>query len=134
VSPPAGNDGGPAARTGPTTTFCEVTRNPYATASQQVSWWAVHEFVGPGLALQALPWPIVGTPAWCALDDADPRKLAAVLDAAQHWALHLETGQQASGDASRELSGAVDWSALAQRYRTHREFYAARPWLKRATS
>jgi hypothetical protein len=131
VSPP--NDGGPVDGTGPTT-FREVTRNPYATASRQVCWWSVHEHVAALLALQALPWPIVGTPAWCALEDHDPRKLAALVDAAQHWALWLETGQQARGDASRGISGAFDWAAIAQRHRTHSEFYAAKPWLKRAAS
>lgn len=98
--------------------------------SRQVSWWSVHEFVTP-LLDRAGSCPVVGTPSWCALDDDDPRKLAALLDAAQHWALRLETGQEALGDASRQIAGALDWSALAARYRTHAEFYAARPWLRR---
>lgn len=77
---------------------------------------------------------MAGTPAWCALDDGDPVKTAALLDAAQHWALRVETCQQAACDASREISAAEDWSAIAQHVQDRREFYAARPWLRRSAS
>jgi hypothetical protein len=90
-----------------------------AVSSQQVGWWEVHKFVAP-LIEQAGPAPMAGTPEWCALDDADPVKTAALLDAAQHWALRLETCQQIRCDASREVSDAADWAAIAieifQRY------------------
>ena len=49
--------------------------------SAAVSWWSVHEWVQPYLQpyLDAAgPLPMVGTPEWCALDDADPRKVAAL--------------------------------------------------------
>src|SRR6478736_3987189 len=49
-------------------------------------------------------WPTVGTPQWCALDDDDPAKLAALFDAAQHWGLRIEACQQAYSDASSEIS------------------------------
>jgi hypothetical protein len=101
-------------------------------SSQQVSWWSVHEFVTAHL--QVDQWPMIGSPAWCLLEDGDPVKLAAVLDAAQHWALRLETGQQAQCEAAREVSAAVDWSALAREELVLNAFYAARPWLRRPAS
>lgn len=105
----------------------------YARASQQVSWWAVHEFVVPRLQ-QAGDWPLVGTPAWCLLETRDPRKWAAVLDAAQHWALRVETCQEHARDAAHAVAGSVDWSALASQLRDRDDFYRARPWLKRRSA
>jgi Protein of unknown function (DUF2742) len=102
-------------------------------ASQQVSWWSVHEHVAPVLA-SVQSWPMVGTPAWCALPDSDPAKWAALLSAAEHWALRVETCQQALADAGSEISAHADWSSIAQRIRTVREFYAARPWIKRVVA
>ena len=106
---------------------------PCVEASQQVSWWSVHEFVNTILEGVG-SWPTVGTPAWCALDDGDPRKQAALYDAAQHWALRLETCQQARCDASREISDAIDWSALAREIKQRNSFYAAHPWMRRLVS
>ena len=100
--------------------------------SQQVSWWSVHEYVTAHLEVEQ--WPTVGTPEWVALPDDDPRKIAAVYDAAQHWALRLETCQQARCDTSRDVADAVDWSALAREINERTDFYAARPWLKRKAS
>lgn len=105
--------------------------NP-ATSSQQVSWWSVHEFVADHLQVEH--WPMVGTPEWCALPDDDPAKLAALFDAAQHWALRLETCQQARCDTSRDVAEGVNWSALAREINERTDFYAARPWLKRVAS
>jgi hypothetical protein len=42
------------------------------------------------------------------LDDTDPRKVAALFDAAQHWALRVETSQQAQAETSRDISAAAD--------------------------
>ena len=81
--------------------------------SRSVSWWSVHEYVAPRLA-EVDSWPMVGTPTWCALHDDDPIKLAAIFDAAQHWALRIETAQEAMAEASHEISGVADWSATAQ--------------------
>ena len=102
-------------------------------SSQQVSWWSVHEFVATHLD-QVVSWPMAGTPAWCALDDRDPAKWAALIDAAQHWALRVETCQETECQASHEISASADWAAIGRRIRAHAEFYAARPWLKRVAS
>jgi Protein of unknown function (DUF2742) len=102
-------------------------------SSQQVSWWSVHEHIAPILS-SVESWPTAGTPQWCALDDDDPHKLAALLDAAQHWILRVETCQEARCDASREISDAVDWSAMAREINERADFYAARPWLRRVAS
>lgn len=130
------NDGGPVQDRATTTTTAEAVDAGHRTgltSSQQVSFWSVHEHVAPMLS-QVRSWPTVGTPAWCVLDDGDPVKLAALVDAAQHWALRIETCQQARCDASREVACAVDWSAVATGSFVHECFYAARPWLKRVAS
>jgi hypothetical protein len=89
-----------------------------ATSSQQVSFWSVHERVAP-LLEQVEAWPTVGTPAWCTLDDHDPVKLAALFDAAQHWALRVETNQRALAEASRDVAAAADWPGIAHAVRRH---------------
>lgn len=85
-----------------------------AIVSHQVSWWSVHTHVSPLLAGVG-SWPMVGTPAWCQLDDDHPAKLAAIYDAAQHWALRVETCPEARAEASRDISGAADWGAAVAR-------------------
>jgi hypothetical protein len=102
-----------------------------AIESQQISWWSVHEFV-ESVLMQVNDWPGLGTPAWCSLTREDPRKWCALLDGAQHHALRMELNQEARAEASRAVSGAVDWTALSREIRTRAEFYAARPWLRRA--
>jgi Protein of unknown function (DUF2742) len=108
-------------------------RRQATTESRQVNWWTVHEFVGAVLH-QVDDWPMLGTPAWCSLAHDDPRKWAALLDGAQHWALRMDSCQEARCEASRAVSGAVDWPALSREIRTRADFYAARPWLRRAAS
>jgi hypothetical protein len=81
-----------------------------STESQQVTWWAVHEFIAPALS-QVSDWPTLGTPAWCNLVRTDPRKWCALLDGAQHWALRLESCQDAPPKA---ISTAVDWKSVRQ--------------------
>jgi hypothetical protein len=101
-------------------------------SSQQVSWWSVHEFISAAIDQSgAGPWPLVGTPAWCQLSDGDPRKWAALFDAAQHWALRVETCQAARCEASRDISAAEDWSTVARDVKGRAELHAQRPWLKR---
>jgi hypothetical protein len=95
------------------------------TFSQQVSWWSVHEYVAPALDA-AGRWPAAGSPQWRALPDGHPAKVAALLDAARHWALRVETCQQALGQASRDVSGAADWRALANQIRHRRQAYIPR--------
>jgi hypothetical protein len=80
--------------------------------SQQVDWWAVHEHVVAVLG-RVGTWPAAGTPAWCDLPGDDIRKTAALFDAAQHWALRVETCQAHLADASQAISAAADWHAVA---------------------
>ncbi|ART69104.1 hypothetical protein BTO20_11370 [Mycobacterium dioxanotrophicus] len=57
-------------------------------ASQQVSWWPVHQFLESVVAQANYgPLPIAGTPAWQQLADGDPRKLLAVAMSGEHWVL-----------------------------------------------
>jgi hypothetical protein len=93
----------------------------------------VHEFVTTKLE-RVESWPMAGTPAWCALDDRDPAKWAALLDAAQHHALRIETAQETQAQTSRDVSAAADWPAIARETQRRNEFYAARPWMKRIAS
>lgn len=101
-------------------------------SAASVAWWPVHEYV-TRITAQVPGWPVAGTPAWCDLDDNDPAKLAAVVDAGQHHALRIETAQEARADASKAVGAAVDWRAIAQDITQRRAFYAARPWMKRVT-
>lgn len=107
--------------------------NGEITSSQQVSWWSVHEFVAAVLD-QVNGWPLAGTPAWCSLAHEDPRKWAGVLDAGQHHALRIEVNQDARAEASRAVSGSVDWPAIGREIQQRAAFYAEHPWLKRATT
>jgi hypothetical protein len=100
--------------------------------SQQVNWWSVHTFVAERLDA-AGSWPMAGTAEWVALPDNHPSKTAALLDAARHWALRVDTCQQGLAEASRDVSGAADWSAIAQRMRERAEFERTHPWLRRVS-
>lgn len=87
--------------------------------NSQVCWTAVLAFVercgiNPAATLTA------GTPAWCALDDQHPDKLAAVLAAGVHHALRLDLNQQAAADASKAIAAAEDWPAVARCIRAGR--------------
>lgn len=101
--------------------------------SQQVDWWSVHELVTPVLEL-AGSWPLAGTPAWCALPPGDHIRLAALYDAAQHWALRMETCQLARREAGRDIADAADWPAIARDTKAQADLYIAQPWLKRASA
>jgi hypothetical protein len=128
---------GPAANGAPTTTERVDTANcsgiAAAVSSQQVAWWEVHQWVAEQLA-DVDDWPMAGSPAWFDLGDTDPRKVAALFDAAQHWALRIETCQQAQAEASRDTSAAANWSRIAQEIRSRSEFHALFPWMKRASA
>jgi hypothetical protein len=115
----------------------------------EFDWWPVHLYVAPVLA-RVKSWPIAGTPEWCALDDDDPAKMAAVFDAAQQRALDVDTRLMealqtydewlarqrliAECDASRAISAAEDWTAVANYLRDEREFYTEKPWMRRTAS
>ncbi|CAN5523537.1 hypothetical protein BH09ACT7_BH09ACT7_08440 [soil metagenome] len=92
----------------------------------------MHELVEPVLTSVGT-WPMVGSALWQQLDDHDPMKWAAILDAARHWALRVDTSQEARAEASRAIAGAADWATLSREIRQRTEFYAERPWLRRAT-
>ncbi len=99
--------------------------------SQQVAWWPVHEFLTAMLdQANTGPLPWAGTPAWCELADSDPRKLLALAQFGEHHALRIETMQTAQAAASREISAAANWSALAQRIRNR----ASSPYITRRKS
>lgn len=83
---------------------------PHIT-SQQVSWWSVHEYVADVLH-RIGSWPIVGTPAWESADDRT--KVAALFDAARHWALRVETCQVAKAGASKQVSASAEWSTVGR--------------------
>lgn len=81
----------------------------------QVSWYETHLFLESVLAKAncgSLPW--AGTPAWCAMEDSDPRKLFALAQFGVKYALRIDTDQQAQADAAADISEAADWSAVAQ--------------------
>jgi hypothetical protein len=119
-------------RPGGTETAISAADTAIITA-QQTAWLSVHDFVSPMLA-EVGSWPMLGTPAWVALHDDDPRKWAALLDGARHWALRLETCQEARAEASRAVSTTVDWPALSREINRRNDFYTNRPWLKRVAS
>lgn len=75
---------------------------------------------------------MIGTPAWCLLGDADPAKLAAIYDAAQHWALRVESAQEARAEASRDVSGSADWAAVARSARRHADAVRTGVYIPRA--
>jgi hypothetical protein len=112
-----------------------ITHNDDSTqvGARSVSWRQVHRFIGP--VLDAVKdWPTVGTPAWCSLAHEDPRKWAALLDAAQHHALRLELNQQTLADASKEIAAAADWAAVSRELTQLQDFRKSHTWSKRVAS
>lgn len=102
-------------------------------ASRQVSWWSTYEWV-QRITATVGPYPPAGTPAWCALDDDDPRKIAAVLDAGQHHVLRTETAQEELAQASHDVAAAADWPSTAREIHHRNTFHGTRPWMKRIAS
>ncbi|HME16031.1 MAG TPA: DUF2742 domain-containing protein [Mycobacterium sp.] len=104
-------------------------------ASQQVSWAETHRFIETVVAkANAGPLPWAGSPAWCELSDGDPRKLLALAAAGEHHVLRVEVAQTARAEASRAVAAAADWPKIARENKQRNDFYAARPWLRRAAS
>lgn len=93
--------------------------------SRTVDWWSVHLYAEPTLTGVG-SWPMVGSLPWQALPTDDPVKLAAVLDAARHWALRIENNQTAMADASHEISAAADWTGIATEIHRRRGVYIPR--------
>lgn len=104
--------------------------NPNPRTARSVNWWTVHQFV-VGWLEQSPGWPMAGSVAWQQLRDDDPRKWASLLDAARHWALRIDTMQEARAEASRAVAAAADWPAAARELGRLREFRSANPWAKR---
>jgi uncharacterized protein DUF2742 len=103
------------------------------TYSQQVDWWTVHLYVVPALD-RVCSWPTAGTVEWCNLRDDDPRKIAALYDAARHHAVRVDTAQHAQIQAGHAISVAVDWSRVARESLQWSAFLEDRPWLKRGAA
>lgn len=97
-----------------------------------MSWLPVHDYVRERNGDTV--FPMLGTPAWCALPDDDPAKLAAVLDGGQHHALRVELHQEARAEASKAVAGAADWRGIAQELTERRAFRKSHPWVKRVAS
>jgi hypothetical protein len=82
-------------------------------SSHTVTWFPVHELVAPALATVPF-WPTAGSVQWLHLADNDPRKWAAVLDGGRQWALRLDTAGQLLAEASHDVAGSTDWTAVAR--------------------
>lgn len=101
--------------------------------SRQVAWFETYIFkerVTDGVGDR----PVAGTPAWCELSDSDPRKAAALMDAGVHQCLRNDTQQEQLAEVSRAISASADWPSIAKEAHNLEQFYANRPWLKRAVS
>ncbi|WP_055474912.1 DUF2742 domain-containing protein [Gordonia sp. HS-NH1] len=91
--------------------------------THEIDWQPVHRFVHRLLAgVDHTGLPLAGTRGWQALDDTDPRKLAAVLCAGSRWCLEeqiaeLHARRDAQKAAAVEIAAAADWSAVARRIR-----------------
>jgi hypothetical protein len=128
----------PRSDAGPYKESATETDYPNSTAAQlisssQVDWWPVLQYflrIAEGLGISE--YPAAGTPAWRALNDNDPAKLIAALDYAQHWALRIDTAQEAQCAASRDISKALDWPRAAKWLQDSAEWYAANPWMRRS--
>lgn len=93
-----------------------------ALASQEVSWWAVHQFISAVVEQvknTTLPW--AGTPAWRALDDADPRKLLSLALAGEHHVLRTEIGQEERARAAEDVWAGENWTDAARQVQRRRE-------------
>ncbi len=96
-----------------------------------MNWYdGVYLFVEPWLAAVG-SWPMAGTIAWQLLDETDPVKWAAILDAAQHHILRLELNQEARAEASRAVAGAADWPKVGRELQRLCDFRRTAPWSRR---
>lgn len=96
--------------------------------SRQVSWWPVYEFADRWAQKAGLYLPptelatvagvlIAGTPAWRALSDTDPAKLAAVVIGGVREALAHDIRQDALAAAAGVIrTDTENWSTNAYRH------------------
>lgn len=81
--------------------------------SRTVNWSTVHAYIAAVLT-RVGTWPMAGTQEWDELPDGDSRRIAALFDAAQHWALYIENNQTAQAQASKAVAASADWPAVAR--------------------
>lgn len=105
----------------------------FPVSSRSVDFSSVCEWVAPRMD-SVEDWPGLGTAEWRSLPADDPRRWAAVLDAARHWALVLERNQTAMAEASRAVSAAADWGKIARRNNAINSFRANHSWARRVVA
>lgn len=103
--------------------------------SYVVNWEAVRDFV---YRLPARPNTtiIAGSPEWCALDDTDPAKLAALITAGSRWVLEEEIDQLARRREAQKamalgLLEELPWKKIRQQMADRDAFYKKNPDLRR---
>lgn len=134
-SPPgndAGRTTGPANAEveAPPTTTAHDNRDPRhphpdTLSSRTVDWWSVHTYVQPVLT-EVGSWPMAGTIAWQLLSDTDPRRWAALLDAARHHVLRVDAAQEALAEASSDIAAAADWPHIGRNVLRGNDVYIPR--------
>lgn len=104
--------------------------------SNEIDFLPVHQRLAPLLDRAVLlgEIPVLGSPAWVDIPDDDRRWRDSVVVAGYRWAMAEWLRQDAENQASKELSGSADWSAVAARMRQHAEYLAANPWARRHTA
>ncbi len=112
-------------------TATRLEKNDAPIFSREVCWWDVHEYVNPVLQ-HVGSWPMVGSVEWKNADDAD--KVASILDAARHWALRIELAQQASAEASHDVSAAADWAEVSASWRRHNDAVTSGAYIPRVAA
>ncbi|EJO88067.1 DUF2742 domain-containing protein [Mycobacterium colombiense] len=95
------------------------------TGSREIDWCAVAVFAAP-LIYRYKSLPLPGTPAWCSLPAADPRKMAALILAGQYWAFDSALRQERQREASDAISGCADWAGFSRTLQQHRAFHIRR--------
>lgn len=76
-------------------------------------WWPVHLYVESKLSTTDRV-PPAGTLPWVELDDDDPAKRDAVLQAGVRWAVAEDARQEAMVQASHDVAETVDCQSIAR--------------------
>lgn len=95
-------------------------------ASRRVNWYETFAFASRfasqhSIQLDHSVLPTAGTLQWCGLADDDARKLLALVLGGVREALTNDTRQDAIAQAGEAISGAEDWSRVAQQVQRRRE-------------
>jgi hypothetical protein len=104
---------------------CPQSNRPARHESGEISATAVYLHIAPTL-IETAQWPTAGTPAWAALADDDPAKLAALLYAALESVLAQDIRQAAERQASHAVSAAADWGRIGKRIKDRASVYIPR--------